>query len=204
MKNQKNLTIGILCGVIFLLVCNITAFSTECKKIRDDTLRLHILANSDSEEDQAVKLKVRDAILNESKEIFDGTVTPDNAKEKILPNLKAIEKTANNILADCGFAYTADAELVYEYFDTRVYDNNVTLPAGKYTSVKISLGNAEGENWWCVMFPSLCLPAAEKTNENSSEKIYSETSNDIVTNSNKYELRFKIVEYIEKFKTLFD
>ena len=94
--------------------------------------------------------------------------------------------------------------LVTEYFDTRTYNDSVTLPAGKYLALKIVLGDGGGKNWWCVMFPSLCLPAAEKTDIQAIKNVYSEKEENIVTGSEKYEYRFKIIEFIEKMRNKVD
>ncbi len=204
MKKNSHLTAGIIAGLLFLLVYNISVFAYQCNEIRSDTIRLHVIANSDSEEDQAVKLMVRDAVLSAGKNIFDGTVTKENAQEKISAELKMIEKTANETLKIHGKNYTAKAELVTEYFDTRIYNDTVTLPAGKYLALKIVLGEGDGKNWWCVMFPSLCLPAAEKTNSEAIKSVYSESEENIVLNPKKYEYRFKIIELIEKVKNKVD
>lgn len=204
MKKNSHLTIGIIAGLLFLVIYNISTFAYQCNEIRSDTIRLHVIANSDSEEDQAVKLKVRDAVLSAGKNIFDGTVTTENAQEKISAELKAIEKTANKTLEKHGKNYTAKAELVTEYFDTRIYNDSVTLPAGKYLALKIVLGEGNGKNWWCVMFPSLCLPAAEKTDSEAIKSVYSESEENIVLNPKKYEYRFKIIEFIEKLKNHVD
>lgn len=204
MKNYSHLTIGIIAGILFLALYNISAFAYQCSEIRSDTIRLHVIANSDSDEDQAVKLKVRDAVLDAGQSIFDGTVTPENAKLKISAEIFNLEKTANNTLKKYGKNYSAKVQLTTEYFDTRTYNDSITLPAGKYLAMKIVLGEGAGKNWWCVMFPSLCLPAAGKTDSEAIKSVYSENQETVVLNSNKYEFRFKIVEYIEKLKNYVD
>ena len=204
MNKNSHLTIGIISGLIFLIIYNISAFAYQCNEIRSDTIRLHVIADSDSQIDQDVKLKVRDAVLNAGKSIFDGTVTKENAQEKITNELEIIEQTANETLRKYNMNYTAKAELVTEYFDTRIYDNKVVLPAGKYLALKIVLGEGNGQNWWCVMFPTLCLPAAEKTDSEAIKSVYSDNAENIVTNPKKYEYRFKIIELLEKMKNYVD
>ena len=204
MNKNSHLTIGIISGLIFLIIYNISAFAYQCNEIRSDTIRLHVIADSDTQIDQDVKLKVRDAVLNAGKSIFDGTVTKENAQEKITNELEIIENTANETLRKYNMNYTAKAELVTEYFDTRIYDNKVVLPAGKYLALKIVLGEGNGQNWWCVMFPTLCLPVAEKTDSEAIKSVYSDNAENIVTNPKKYEYRFKIVELIEKMKNYVD
>ena len=204
MNKHTNLIIGIIAGVIFLIIYNISAFAFQCNEIRGNTIRLHVIANSDSAEDQDIKLKVRDALLDTGANIFDGTVTPGNARKKIANEIKHLENTANNVLQESNKEYHARVSLTTEYFDTRIYNDDITLPAGKYLALKVVLGEGNGKNWWCVMFPSLCLPATEKTNHNALKNAYSDTEKSIVENSDKYEIRFKIVEIIETLKNKVD
>ena len=204
MNKHANLTIGIIAGVIFLIIYNISAFAFQCNEIRANTIRLHVIANSDSAADQNIKLKVRDAILSAGPNIFDGTVTPDNAQKKITNEIQHLENTANKVLREYNQSYNATVSLTTEFFDTRIYDDNLTLPAGKYLALKVVLGEGEGKNWWCVMFPSLCLPATEKTNNNALKNTYADDERYIIENSDKYEIRFKIIEIIETLKNKVD
>lgn len=201
MKNKLNLLAGITVSAIFLIVFNISAFSYKCDEIRDNVLRLHIVANSDTQEDQDIKLKVRDAILEESISIFDGSVNIKNATERIIPELQKIESVANKIISINNKNYKANASLKYEYFDTRTYNDSITLPAGKYLALKVELGEADGKNWWCVMFPSLCLPAAEKNDNNAIYQVFNNDEINIIQDRSKYEIRFRIIELIESLKS---
>lgn len=185
---------------IALAICcilNITAFSNQCDEIRDKMLRMHVVANSDSVEDQNLKLKVRDAVLLKGKEIFDGSVTTEEAEEKIKPQIADLEKTALSVIKNEGFDYDVNITVQKDYFKTRTYDNSVTLPAGYYTAVKVIIGEGNGKNWWCVMFPPMCLPAANAECE-IDDVLNSEETN-IVSNGNKYKLKFKIIEIYEEF-----
>ena len=199
-QKHKNLTIGVLIALAFLLIYNISAFAYQCKTIRDDVIRLHIIANSDSEYDQQLKLKVRDAILEQCPSIFDGTVTPEDAKEKIEPKTEYMAKIAESIIKENGYDYDVKVTLETEYFDTRVYNNTVTLPAGKYLALRIVIGEGAGKNWWCVMFPSLCLPAAEETDTKKLDNVFNDNQKHIILQGEKYEIRFKIIEYAEIIK----
>lgn len=197
MKKISNLTMGVIVGTVFLIIYNVTGLAYNCQEIRDNIIRLHIVANSDSQTDQEIKLKVRDAILNESSLIFDDSITIENAKELIEPALCDIEAVANSVIESNGHKYKAHAYLTNEFFDTRVYED-FTLPAGKYLALKIVLGEGNGKNWWCIMFPSLCLPAAEqKTDIND---VFSAEQIKIISGSDKYKIKFKIIEIIEKIK----
>ena len=187
---------SILAGLLIVFVLNISSFSAECRNIRTKMLRMHVIANSDSNEDQELKLKVRDAVLSEGKEIFDGSVTAEEAKEKILPETERLRQAALKVIEQEGFQYDVKITVENEYFNTRTYDNSVTLPAGYYTAVKVIIGEGEGHNWWCVMFPPLCLPAASKECELSD--VLEKDEVEIVEGGDKYKFKFKIVEIYEK------
>lgn len=186
---------SILVALVICCAMNITAFSKQCDNIRDKMLRMHVIANSDSEADQALKLKVRDAVLQGGKEIFDGSVTADQAEEKILPHIEQLRQSALAVIKDEGYDYDVQITVQKEYFATRTYENSVTLPAGYYTAVKVIIGEGAGQNWWCVMFPPMCLPAADAECE-ISDVLTDEEAN-IVKNVDKYEFKFKIVEFFE-------
>ena len=186
---------SILVALIICCALNITAFSKQCDSIRDKMLRMHVIANSDSEADQALKLKVRDAVLTAGKEIFDGSVTADEAEEKITPHIEDLRQTALQVIKNEGYNYDVKVIVQKEYFETRTYDNSVTLPAGYYTAVKVIIGEGAGQNWWCVMFPPMCLPAADAECEISD--VLTDEETEIVTNTSKYQFKFKIVEMFE-------
>lgn len=194
-KTILKIEASILVALIICCALNITAFSEQCDSIRNKMLRMHVIANSDSEADQALKLKVRDAVLAEGKEIFDGSVTADEAQEKIMPHTEHLRQTALNVIKDEGYNYDVQITVQKEYFSTRTYDSSVTLPAGYYTAVKVIIGEGAGRNWWCVMFPPMCLPAADAECEISD--VLTEEETNIVKNVDKYEFKFKIVEFFE-------
>lgn len=187
---------SVLAALLICFVLNISSFSEECRNIRSKMLRMHVIANSDSDIDQELKLKVRDAVLAEGKEIFDGSVTADDAKSKILPETERLRKAALTVIENEGFSYDVKITVGNEYFNTRTYDNSVTLPAGYYTAVKVIIGEGKGHNWWCVMFPPMCLPAASKECEISD--VLEKEEVQIVEGGSKYKFKFKIVEIYEK------
>lgn len=182
--------------VFTLIFCAVADFFVGCASVRENVLRLHVIASSDSAADQEVKLKVRDAVLENGAELFDGSVTAGQAEEKITPRLAEVEQTADRVLKENGFDYTASAMVVNEYFDVRQY-GDLTLPAGKYHAVKIVLGEGRGQNWWCVMFPPLCLPAAEEKDEEAFA-VFGGSNEKIVSGKKEYQIRFRIVEAAEK------
>lgn len=195
-KKIRRMEASVLAALLLLCIVNISSFSQKCDGIRDKMLRMHVIANSDSDADQQLKLKVRDAVLEEGKNIFDGSVTAEQAQEKILPETERLRETALQVIKNEGFDYDVQVTVGNEYFTTRTYDNSVTLPAGYYTAVKVVIGEGAGHNWWCVMFPPMCLPAAEAECEISD--VLDDDQTDIVENGSKYHFKFKIVEIYEE------
>lgn len=197
MKKTIKIQLSIFLSLIICCVANISVFSNQCDSIREKMLRMHVIANSDSKDDQELKLKVRDAVLSKGKEIFDGSVTADEAEKRIIPYIDVLKKTAEKVITDNGFDYDVKITVQNEFFKTRTYDNSVTLPAGYYTAVKVVIGDGKGQNWWCIMFPPMCLPAAEA--EYSIDDLLNNEENNIVSNGEKYRFRFKIIEIYEEF-----
>ena len=196
MELSRKIAISVAVGVVCSIAVSIISFAITCNGIRQDVLRLHVIAASDSEEDQSLKLRVRDGVLSAGAEIFDGSVNVENAVEKLTPELERLEHTAENIVKENGFDYEVNVTLSREFFATRTYEN-VTLPAGKYLAVRVVIDEGRGKNWWCVMFPSLCLPAAAVKTE--IDDVLNEKEVQLVSRNPKYEPRFKIVEIIEKY-----
>lgn len=162
--------------------------------IYDNTVRLHVLANSDSEHDQEVKLIVRDAVLKEVSSLLQNAETPDDAVSVLTENLDRIRLVCNNVLADLGENLTATVMLSEEKYPTRHYET-MSLPAGTYKSLRIMLGAAEGKNWWCVLYPALCTNVA-KTEASLIKTGFSQEQIEVLTNgeSPKYKIKFKILE----------
>ena len=128
-----------------------------------DRLRIHILADSDQEADQAVKLQVRDAVLEAINQDFSGDGTLEGTIACLEGEMDRIEETANEVLAEAGMPYQAKAELTEMYFTTREYERDgstFSMPAGRYQALRITLGSGEGHNWWCVAYPPMCIDAA--------------------------------------------
>ena len=195
-KTILRIEISILIALIICCTLNISAFSQQCENIREKMLRMHVIANSDSTEDQELKLKVRDAVLNAGKEIFDGSITSSEAKDKISPQIDYLEEVALKTIRNEGFDYKVKITIDKEFFNTRTYENSVTLPAGYYNAIKVIIGEGAGQNWWCVMFPPMCLPTAVAECEISD--VLTDDETEIVTSLDKYKLKFKLVEFIEE------
>ena len=183
--------------VIAVLLSSIP-FESTCKELENDVFRLHILANSDSVRDQNLKLYVRDRILQEFSPLYDGVKTKEDAITITKSMLPQIEKTAVNALKEKDCDYSVSARVTNKFFDTRYYEN-FTMPAGVYDTLEIKIGDAKGKNWWCVMYPTLCVGASSKISmkENLTESEYNVIMSDDVV------YKFKIFEYFEKISSLF-
>lgn len=199
MSLSKKIKISITVGIVVAILFSICSFAKTSEEIRSDVLRLHVIANSDTSVDQNLKLRLRDYILQEGKDIFNGSVNVENAVEKIEPVLPELEKSAKAFVNRAGFDYDVKISLSNEYFTTRTYET-VTLPAGKYLALRVVIGSGEGHNWWCVMFPPMCVPAADKKDE--IENVFSEKEIKLVESKPKYEPRFKVVEIYEQLKEI--
>lgn len=181
----------IVCIAMALWMCLIsTAFlPVREENIYNSVIRLHVIANSDSESDQTVKLAVRDALLEKADEIFDGS-TYDEAVDIAKSSLEAIEQTANDVLSANGFEYCGNVTLETEDFPTRDY-GDVEIPGGKYLSLCVRLGDAKGKNWWCVMFPPMCNGASRSIRSIDN---CGETATFTKTKSRRFRLKLFILE----------
>ncbi len=197
MSFLKKLEISITFALVVSIVFSVISFSATAEEIRNDVLRLHVIAASDSKDDQALKLKVRDAILDAGAEIFDGSVNVINAVERITPKINNLTETAQKVIEENGFDYDVKITIGEEYFTTRTYET-VTLPAGEYLSLIVKIGEGEGKNWWCVMFPPMCLSAADE--EDVLKSVLGDNEIKLVNRSPEFEPRFKIIELFENFK----
>ncbi len=198
---MKTFEKAILCGLIFSVLLSITAFSGRCESISQKVFRLHILANSDLVEDQELKLKVRDKILESSKDEFLEIDSMEDAKAVTAQNIDKMIQVARQEIKRNGYDYDVKGEIVSMYFNTRRY-GNIVLPAGYYNALRIVIGKGEGKNWWCVMFPPICVSAAEEPKK--LDDVLSSQELDITENEDEYEFRFKIVEIFEKVCEFFD
>jgi stage II sporulation protein R len=199
---MKKFDLIILAGFISALVfSDVSAAVRTRDNIQSDVLRMHILANSDSNEDQQLKLKVRDKLLECSADIFEGASSLEEMKEKAEEKLEYINGIVEQVISENGFSYGSEAEVVNMEFDAREY-GEITMPAGTYDALRITLGEANGHNWWCVMYPPLCIPAAEKAevDKQEAEDYFSSEEMDMLENPENYEIKFKCAEIFEKIK----
>ena len=192
---MKKFAIGILSILTAMLI--VAALPTEADAgIYGDTLRLHILAASDSEEDQALKLAVRDEILAEYSAELSEVGDLEDARAALEARLPDIIATAERIVAEAGYDYRVTASLGEEWYDTRDY-GELSLPRGVYTSLIIKIGEGQGRNWWCVMYPPMCLDLA--TDRPSDDWASGYTGEELSLISGKYRVKFKLLELISEF-----
>ncbi len=171
--------------------------------IADAVVRLHIVANSNSDADQKLKLQVRDRILSETAHIFSQTANPHEALDLARKNLGFIKEIAENEIRSRGFGYNATVSVGEQAFPTKVYEN-ISLPSGKYNAVNISIGEAKGENWWCVMYPPLCftdgIVSVSKDSHEQLKNSLSPSEYQLITKSSEsvpVEIKFKLVEIFQ-------
>ena len=180
----------------FLLVCLVYAGALvlDRHKLQTELIRLHVVAASDSEEDQAIKLQVRDAVLASLQEGLENVKAIEAARAYIQAQLPKLESAANEVLAAAGCGDVATVRLQVEEFAARVYDT-FSLPAGLYDSLRITIGEGEGRNWWCVTFPTLCMPA---TTEGFEAMAAGAGFSDELTGSltGEYEVRFYLLDLL--------
>ena len=164
------------------------------------SLRFHVLANSDSETDQKMKLAVKDAVILHISDGLNQCTTKEEAESFILENQTEIEAVAKAAVAQYGSDYAVNLALTKEYYPRRTY-GEVTLPAGEYDSVRILIGDAEGQNWWCVLFPQVCTDTATPAEERLSQAGFTSAQIRLLTDEEKpeYKVKFKILEIFGRF-----
>lgn len=168
-------------------------FSAACASLRQDTLRLHVQANSNSEEDQALKLLVRDAVLETAQTLFAGLPDQQAALETARAHLQDFQRAAERVVREEGSNQTVRVYVTNMYFPTTAYEA-FTLPAGRYDALRVELGDHAGRNWFCVLYPALCLSAAQPAE-------YPEAAQqEILENSQGYEVRFAALEAVERLE----
>ena len=196
---KRILTLSIFAAILLLLVGLLPVHGEG--EIYDKVVRLHVLANSNSEEDQAVKLEVRDAILAVTVPLLQNCQTREEAVLLLEENRTILTEAARSVLRERGFDDTVSIEMGLESYPTRTYDS-LCFPAGEYISMRVSLGQGEGQNWWCCLFPPLCLDAATVGKEVAEDACisvgFTPTQYKIITESDKpvYRARFKILELL--------
>ena len=188
--------------VLAILISNTVGFVRDglaLDRLRGSVLRLHILAESDSERDQTLKLYVRDALLESG--ILGEADSLAEAEAIAADRLPDIERIAETVLRANGCELPVEAELADTEFDVRTY-GDITMPAGTYRALRVKIGSAQGHNWWCVMYPSLCVPAACEVTDDKQEELekFGDEELDILYEPEKYEIRFAIWDKITEIR----
>lgn len=181
---------------VLLTVVSIDSFAKRCAAVRGESLRLHVIANSDDPRDQELKLMVRDVILEQYAPILGAGSDAQNAASLAGFLADDIALSAERALRREGAALPVRAEVTDMYFDTRDYGDGLTLPAGEYTALRVVIGEGEGKNWWCVMYPPLCIPAAVM-DEAAAE---AEAGIRALSETPGFEARFAVVELAQRLK----
>lgn len=190
--NKKE--ISVFLALIFAVTVSVCSSSIHTADgIKANTLRLHIIANSDTEKDRQLKLQVKELMLDMENLLPTDKMSFEQAKAEINRNMSVMEQNINSFLADSNAGYTASCSLENFYFDTTQYAD-FALPQGEYTALTVRLGKAQGKNWWCVVYPQLC--------SQSCGKAALENSDDFIK-TDKITPRFKVVELYENIKNTF-
>ena len=193
---SKRFCVAIVVTLVLLLLLSYLPIHGEAE-VYDTVLRLHVLANSDSEEDQALKLKVRDGVLAVTAPLLETATTRDQAEAIIRSHMTDIQSAAEAVVAENGSEQAVTVMLDLEDYPTLNYES-CAFPAGEYLSLRVCLGEAEGQNWWCVLFPPMCVGAATKDNAFAEVGLTGDQYNIITQTENpKYKVRFKLLEAFE-------
>ena len=191
-----------ICGLlaVFIWTCFLAA---DHRKLCNNLIRFHVVAHSDGEEDQAIKLSIRDAVLNSMREDMQKIRDIDEAKKYLQENLPEIQQLVDQSLKELGFQGSCCVTLRKERFDIRHYDT-FSLPAGIYDSLRIVIGDGSGKNWWCVSFPSLCIPATTSGFKESAVSAgFTEPLAETLSGNGDYKIRFYFLNQFGKLQNIF-
>lgn len=189
--------------IILALVLLIRPIVQDKVSLQDNILRLHVVANSDSQEDQRQKLSVRDSIISYLQPKLEGLTDKDQVMALIKEELPKLKQIAQNTLNELGSKLSVVVRLCREEFNTRYYET-FSLPAGVYDALRVEIGNAEGKNWWCVVFPSLCLPAAGQNVVQTAATVGIDAElGNTLTGEQGYEIRFFLLDWLGKIENFF-
>lgn len=195
----------LLCLLAFLALCASIFFVgnlvSDREKLENELVRLHVVGASNSDHDQSIKLRVRDAVLQALEPMLDGLTDPEQVKSYIQSHLPEIEAAANKALEELGEAKQAAVSFMKEEFPVREYDS-FTLPSGVYDSLRVVIGEGEGRNWWCVVFPKMCYSATQVKDVTAGAGFSDELTNTI-TNEKGYKVRFFFLDVVGRMQNFF-
>ena len=188
--------------VLLLKGTNCLELIQKNQELKNGLIRLHVTANSDALSDQEIKYKVKDSIVDYLNPLMENLPDKETAIAFLQKELKNIEKIAEDVLKIYGIDYDASVTLQKETFDTRVYDT-FSLPAGVYDSLRIQLGSGSGKNWWCVTFPTLCVPRTEYEFADAAVSAgFDRELVETISSTDDYEIRFFILDWLGKMENL--
>ena len=192
---MKKLLVPLIC-ILILGAISVMPRSSDYS-LYDKIIRLHVLANSDSESDQALKLKVRDGMLDTVAQLLEECKSKDEAEAVLRESIGVLRENAEQTLKENGSSYTVTVSVGQEKYPEREYEG-LRLPSGEYCSLRVMIGEAEGKNWWCVLFPPLCVGAASGVKEELISVGFTPDQIRVLTDteSPKYRIRFKILDII--------
>ena len=203
MKNPK-LKISLILSLLLFLytsICAISYAETTSSDIAESVFRLHVIANSDSTEDQNLKYKVRDSLLNYMNNICSNCASKQEAIEIVKEHQEEFKQVALNTIYEQGYSYNVNIEIGNFEFPTKHY-GDISLPAGFYDALKVEIGEAKGQNWWCVMFPSLCFVdissgVVPDESKEDLQKVLSDEEYSLISDSSDYviQFKFKLLEF---------
>ena len=205
MKIFKRYLAIFLLLVIYVLFYSFSYANNVMSDLSDSIFRLHVIANSDSEEDQNLKYLVRNSLINYMNSLTDKINSKEEAIQLANEHMNDFYKIAQDVIKENGFAYDVKISIGNFAFPTKYY-GDISLPAGFYDALKAEIGEAKGQNWWCVLFPSLCFIdvsngiVPEESKEELQDTLVSEDYNLISSKSSEYQLKFKIVEFFKNSK----
>lgn len=181
---------------LFFALC--TSLERQQQRISDALIRLHVVANSDNEEDQAVKLLVRDAVLEQAQALLEQADSKESAQIILTQHLDELEQAANRVLTEKGSGQCAVVTLNRELFGTRNYDG-FSLPGGYYDALRVSIGSGEGRNWWCVVYPQICTAATSAQRDTVAVMggMDQEELAILKGETPEYQLKFRMIELLE-------
>lgn len=207
-KNIYEVCIILLLLFVYIIICANSYVSAVSSNISSSVFRLHVIANSDSNEDQNLKYIVRDRVLEYMNTLLDtSTASKEETMNVISNNLDNFKNVAQNAVYENGYNYEVNVEIGNFVFPTKTY-GDISLPSGYYDALRISIGNAEGRNWWCVMFPPLCFidvtsgVVPEESKLSLEDSLSDEEYELISGDSAEIEVKFKLVEFFEEFKNM--
>jgi len=196
-RSLRRWEIALLIGLAIAALVGVWLDRTQ-SGLAENVIRLHVIANSDSASDQALKLRVRDAILAEADALIPSDASLSESRALLAQNLHQLAQTGAQVVHDAGCDYPVTASLEDDvWFPTKTY-TDFAFPAGRYTALRVSIGDAEGQNWWCVVFPPLCMGSVTET---AAQSDLTDKEVALITGENEgYVLKFKAVELWEQFK----